>query len=227
MTDEELIGQTALLFSAAHLTTAHSLTWTFFLLAQHPVEGDQLSRELSERLPTAALTLADVESLPCLDRTLKESLRILPGSAYVQRVAVRPVELGPFSLNRGTVVVFSQFMTHHMRELYVDPERFWPDRWLTLRPSPYAYLPFGAGPRHCLGGPLATVIMKLVIPLVWRRFRMAVQAQARIDANAVSTMLAPMTPVPMELLSPDQQLERRPVRGNIHQYVKLTEPEEG
>src|SRR5690606_28776378 len=115
--------------------------------------------------------------------------------------------------------VFSQFMTHHMRELYVDPERFWPDRWLTLRPSPYAYLPFGAGPRHCLGGPLATVIMKLVIPLVWRRFRMAVQAQARIDANAVSTMLALMTPIPMVLLSPDQQLERRAVRGNILQYV--------
>ncbi len=224
LTDDELIGQTALLFSAAHLTTAHSLTWTFFLLAQHPEEGEKLSRELAEQLPTGALTLDDVESLPCLERTLKEGLRILPGSAYVQRVAVRPVELGPFTLGRGTVVVFSQFMTHHMRELYEEPERFRPDRWLTLHPSPYAYLPFGAGPRHCLGGPLATVVMKLVMPLVWRKFRMAVANNAQIDANAVSTMLAPMTPVPMELLRLDRPLERRKVRGNIQQYVTLDDP---
>jgi cytochrome P450 len=134
------------------------------------------------------------------------------------------VQLGPFSLSRGTVVVFSQFMTHHMRELYEEPERFLPDRWLTLHPSPYAYLPFGAGPRHCLGGPLALVIMKLIVPMVWQRFRMRVEPGACINANAVSTMLAPMTPVPLRLLPANAPLERTAITGNILQYVDLTHP---
>jgi cytochrome P450 len=222
LSDDELIGQTALLFSAAHLTTAHSMTWAFFLLAQHPREGERLSQELAEIAPDAKMHFDDLDSLSFSDRVIKETLRILPGSAYVQRVNVKPVQLGPFSLSRGTVVVFSQFMTHHMRELYDEPERFLPDRWLTLHPSPYAYLPFGAGPRHCLGGPLALVIMKLIIPMVWRRFRMRVEPGARIEANAISTMLAPMTPVPMQLLAPEAPLERTPIRGNLLQYVDLT-----
>jgi cytochrome P450 len=222
LTDEELIGQTALLFSAAHLTSAHSMTWAFFLLAQHPQEGERFSREVAEVGPFAGLHLDGLDSESFTDRVLKETLRILPGSAYVQRVNVRPAQLGPFTLKRGTVVVFSQFMTHHMRELYDEPERFLPDRWLTLRPSPYAYLPFGAGPRHCLGGPLALVVMKLIVPMVWRRFRMRVHPGARIDANAVATMLAPMTPVPMQLLASGEPLARTPITGNILQYVDLT-----
>jgi cytochrome P450 len=221
LTDDELIGQTTLLFSAAHLTSAHSMTWMFYLLAQHPSVGDELSRELAAHWPADPVEVLEPECLPFLDRVLKETLRILPGSAYVQRVNVVPVQLGPFALNRGTVVVFSQFMTHHMRELYPEPERFLPDRWLTIRPSPYAYLPFGAGPRHCLGGPLALVIMKLVVPLVWQRFRMRVQPGARIEANAVSTMLAPMATTPMQLLRPDEPLMRTAVGGNIHQHVHL------
>jgi cytochrome P450 len=225
LSDDELIGQTALLFSAAHLTTAHSLTWTFFLLAQHPIEGEKLTRELAESPSTFEVGESDASSHT--DRVIKETLRILPGSAYVQRVNVRPVRLGPFSLNRGTVVVFSQFMTHHMREVYADPERFLPDRWLTLHPSPYAYLPFGAGPRHCLGGPLALVVMKVIVPMIWRRFRMKVQPGARIEANAVSTMLAPMTPTPMQLLAPGEPLQRTAVTGNIHQYVDLGNGERG
>jgi cytochrome P450 len=222
LTDEELIGQAALLFSAAHLTTAHSLTWTLFLLAQHPSQGRRLSEELAghDDRPPGPPAMED-ESF--LDRVMKESLRILPGSAYVQRVAVKPVELGPFHLGRGSVVVFSQFMTQHMPTLYEAPERFLPDRWLTLRPSPYAYLPFGAGPRRCMGGPLAEVIMKLVVPAVWRRFRLRVVPGSTINANAVSTMLAPLTPVRVQLLPPDAPLETSPVEGNIHRYVELVE----
>jgi cytochrome P450 len=224
LSDEELIGQTALLFSAAHLTSAHSMTWALFLLAQHPQEGERFSREVASGVPEREMQLDGLEPFSFTDRVIKETLRILPGSAYVQRVNVKPVQLGPFSLSRGTVVVFSQFMTHHMRELYEEPEQFQPDRWLTLRPSPYAYLPFGAGPRHCLGGPLALVIMKLIVPMVWQRFRMRVEPGACINANAVSTMLTPMTPVPMQLLSSEAALERTPIRGNILNYVDLTAP---
>ncbi len=222
LSDEELIGQTNLLFAAAHLTTAHSLTWTFFLLAQHPAEGDKLTQELMELETSGEFEAFHLEKLAYTDRLLKESLRILPGSAYVQRLCVRPAQLGPFTLSRGTVVLFSQYMTHHMRELYDEPERFSPDRWLTIRPSPFAYLPFGAGPHNCLGGPLATMLMKLVVPLVWRRFRMRVVPHSEINANAVATMLAPLTPVRMQLLRAQEALVRAEVTGNIHRYVDLS-----
>ncbi len=224
-TEDELIGQAALLFSAAHLTTAHSLTWTLFLLAQHPHEGRRLAEEIDQRLDDKALEWERADELPVTNRVIKESLRILPGSAYVQRVNVAPVVLGPFHLHRGTVVVFSQFMTHRLPEIYPEPNRFHPDRWLQLAPSPYEYLPFGAGPRRCIGGPLATVIMQIVIPMIWRKFRLRVAPGAPIEANAVSTMLTPMTPVPVVLLPPGAGFASSPLSGNIHRYVAFPEPE--
>jgi cytochrome P450 len=217
--EDELIGQTALLFSAAHLTTAHSLTWTLFLLAQHPECGRRLTDELEVNVGDGGFNWERFSGLPYTNRVVKESLRILPGSAYVQRVSMAPISLGPFRLSRGTIVVFSQFITHRLRELYVYPNRFAPDRWLTISPSPYEYLPFGAGPRRCLGGPLATVIMQTVIPMIWRRYRLRVQPGVRIDANAVSTMLTPMTPIPVQLLPRTAPFLASPISGNIHNYV--------
>lgn len=226
LSDDELIGQTALLFSAAHLTTAHSLTWMLLLLAQHPSQGRRLYQELAGACEAGQPPRASPGALSFLDRVVKEGLRILPGSAYVQRVNVAPVQLGPFLLPRGTVVVFSQFMTHHMPTLYAQPERFLPDRWLTLRPSPYAYLPFGAGPRRCLGGALAEVIIKLVLPRVWQSVRLRVEPGSRIEGNAVSTMLAPLAPVPMQIHSLDTPFQASPVVGNIHRYVEMVEAQE-
>ena len=90
-------------------------------------------------------------------------MRLLPASAYSQRINTEAVQLGPFDLPRGTGIVFTPLVTHHLPDLYPQPEKFLPDRWLTLRPSPYAYHPFGAGPRLCIGGPLATAIIRIAL----------------------------------------------------------------
>ncbi|MCA9070668.1 MAG: cytochrome P450, partial [Planctomycetaceae bacterium] len=223
LSDEQLVGHTASLFGAAHLTTAHTLSWTLFLLAQHPSIMQELWAELNTEVAGSSPTLDEIPRLSVLERVIKESLRILPASGYSQRMCAEDVQLGPFRLSRGTAIVFSQFITHHIGELYPEPEAFRPDRWLTIQPSPYAYLPFGAGPRMCIGAMLAMMTLKTTLPTILKRFRVSVVADSQVNGGIISTMLCPTSPVMMEIHEPDGQFESHPVTGNIHELVTLRE----
>jgi cytochrome P450 len=154
---------------------------------------------------------------------IKESMRLLPASAYSQRINVEAVELGPYRLPRGTGIVFTPLVTHRLPEIFADPQRFLPDRWLTLRPSPYAYHPFGAGARMCIGGPLALVIMRVALRRILSRFRLSVVEGADISAHVESTMLVPTHGVPMVIHHADGRFESATVTGNIHELVDLVE----
>jgi cytochrome P450 len=227
LTDEELVGQAAVLFSAAHMTTAHSLTWTLFLLAQHPEVMHELwsgfGREgaASGRPQKSLGSLPKGEELTLLDRVIKESMRVLPASAYSQRMTTEAVRLGPLELPRGTGIVFTPLIVHHLSQLYPDPERFWPDRWIDLRPSPYAYHPFGAGPRLCIGAPLATAIIRVALQRILMRYRLSVVPGSDIGAHVESTMLFPTNGMPMEIHPADGRYASSPVVGNIHDLVDL------
>lgn len=224
LTDDELIGQAAVLFAAAHLTTANTLTWTLFLLAQHPHVAQALYDELTGELGGEAPKLEQLERLPLLDRVVKEGMRVLPASSYSQRINVEPVELGPLRLSTGTLVVFSQFITHHLPELFPQPYRFQPERWESIDPSPYAYLPFATGPKMCIGATLAMMTLRLTISTVWQRVRLAVRPGADINGKVTSTMLGPTTGMPMLVLSTHAPYENHWVRGNIHELVELDWP---
>ena len=223
ISESELVGQAALMFAAAHMTTAHSLAWTLFLLAQHPRSMEKLHSEFTTQLDGGFPSMAQAERLAFTERTIKESMRILPASSYSQRVTAAAVELGPFQLAPGSGIVFSQFITHHMPGIYPDPEAFLPDRWLNINPSPYQYLPFGAGPRMCLGASLAMLIMKASIPTILQRFKLTVVPNSEVSGKVISTMLGPTTGVRMRIDRQDGRFESQPVRGNIHDMVDLRE----
>jgi cytochrome P450 len=257
LSDEELVGQTAVLFGAAHMTTAHSLTWTLLLLAQHPSVMQRLWYELnssemqhddcrlrtadcgfhgsdgnpkSERSSPAAAgnpkslgSLPKGEELSLLDRVIKESMRILPASAYSQRINTVAVQLGPLFLPRGTGIVFTPLVTHHLPEIYSEPEKFLPDRWLSLRPSPYAYHPFGAGPRLCIGGPLATAIIRVALQKILLRYRLSLEPGSDIGVHVESTMLVPTSGIPMRIHAADGQFAAHPITGRIHEIVEFDE----
>ncbi len=223
ISDAELIGHVALMFGAAHLTTAHTLTWTLFLLAQHPCTLSTLNSELRSVMTDAAPAPADLARMPATERVLKESMRILPASGYPQRMCAEPTQLGPLTIARGTPVVFSQFITHRLPELYDQPDHFCPDRWLTMTPSAYEYLPFGAGPRMCLGGPMAMMILKIALPTILRRYHLSVVPNSEINGKIVATMLGPTSAVPMLVSPPDVCLGAHSVTGSIHDLVDLTE----
>jgi cytochrome P450 len=221
LTDDELIGQTALLFGAAHLTTANTLTWTLFLLAQHPQAAAELAEELAEVLDGHAPTPEQLERLPVLDRVLKESMRLLPASAYSQRVCAEPVALGPLQLPKGTPVIFSQIITHHLPDMFPEPRCFRPERWRSIAPSPYAYFPFAAGPRMCVGVGLALMTLKITLAVLLQRHRLGVVPGAAVNARVHATMLNPTSGMSMRVLRPDAPFARAPVGGNIHDLVAL------
>ncbi len=225
ISDEELVGQTALMFGAAHLTTAHTLTWTLFLLAQHPSIMSELNEELRRNLTGGFPSLEQFERIPLMERVIKESMRLMPASSYSQRVTSCPTQLGPFALSTGSAVIFSQFMTHHLPHLYPEPEAFRPERWLKITPSPYAYLPFGAGPRMCIGGPMAMLILKGVLPTILQRFKVTVVPYSEVSAKIVSTMLSPTSSVMLRVDAQDGRYQSHPVVGNIHTIVDLREVE--
>lgn len=219
LTDDDLVGHAALLFGAAKSTTAHTLTWTLLLGALHPQELAAVREELDSTLGGRAAEAASLYELPRLDAFVQESMRILPASAYVQRVASRPTELGPFSLPRGATIVFSQFVSHRMAEQFPEPDRFRTERWRTSRPVPYSYIPFGMGPRLCLGSTLSLTTIKHFLAVAWRRFNLQLPDPVEVDAEVVATMLAPRGSLAMRLLPASQSAQPVRLRGSLAEWL--------
>jgi cytochrome P450 len=220
MSDAELIGQATVLFIAGHETSSNALTWTLFLLSQHPQLLCALRDELHGALRGAAPTAAQLDQLPLLDRIVKESMRLLPPASISLRVSTAPFELGPYELPRGTTVFFSQYATHLMPELYPEPERFLPDRWLAIDPPIYQYLPFGGGPRMCIGASFALLEIKIALATIVQRYSLALRPGARIDRRLRIT-LSPLQGMPMIVLPPDSAPPLNRPRGNIREMVEL------
>ena len=211
LSDVDVVGEVTHLFNAAYHTTTYALTWTLFLLAQHP---DVMNAMYDER------TLDRSDPAPLLDRCIKESLRVLPPVVYFARITVEPIAFGSNQLPSGTLVVGSQYVTHHLPELYPEPERFLPDRWLTTNPGPHGYIPYLGGARMCIGAPFAQAVFQTCLPRILRRFRLAVVPGARIDRKC-SLTLGPTPGIPVTVHRPDGRYSSSPVVGAIHEMVTL------
>ncbi|HLW67637.1 MAG TPA: cytochrome P450 [Gemmataceae bacterium] len=223
MTDADLLGQATILFAASYETQANALTWTLFLLSQHPEVLANLCDELWHVLQWSAPSLEDMDRLPYLEAVLKESMRILPPVPFTIRIVSREAELGGVALRPRDRVICSHFITHHLPELYEEPERFWPERWFGIDPNQYEYLPFSAGPRWCIGKNLAMAMMKIVLARLVQKWRFTMAPHARID-RYVSVTMGPRHGMPMVLAPQDRRFEAVPVTGNVHEMVKLDCP---
>lgn len=221
MTDMELVGQATILFGASFETTASTLTWTMFLLAQHPAVMRELMDELDRVLDGNPPTLEQLPQLSCLDRVIKESMRILPPVPFTIRAADDDqIPMGSLTLGHGTRVICSHYLTHHLPDIYPEPELFRPDRWRELDPTQYEYLPFSAGPRACVGAMFAIQVLKISLSLMLQKFRFTVVAGARID-RVVRITMNPRYGMPMVLHENDRRYQSSQVRGQIHEMVKL------
>lgn len=216
LNEDELIGHAFTLFVAGHETTANALTWTLFLLSQHPYIYADLLDELEGVLHGDAPTIEQLHQLPLLDGVVKESLRLLPPAAIGTRSTSAPCELGGFALPKGANVIYSEFLTQRIPELYEEPDRFMPQRWATLDRSAYEYLPFSAGRHRCIGAEFATQEMKVVLPMLLQHYRFSVVPNAKIDTNLT---MRPAYGMPMHVVSQDRQFQRVPVRGGIQQLI--------
>ncbi len=220
---DELIGEMNLLFSAGYDTTAQTLAWTLLLLAYHPRVLGELVEELDGVLGGNAPTVEQLPKLALLDRVIKESMRLLPVTpALFTRVLASDATLGPYTLPKSANVILSPFITHRAPELYPEPTRFRPERWADLSPTPYEYLPFGAGPRMCLGAGFANLSMRLMLPMILQRFRLSLASNVIIWCKVGGIVLAPKPGLPMQIVPQDRRFPPPPpVGGNIHDAVTL------
>ena len=223
-TDEELMAEALTLFIAGHETTAKALTWTMFLLERHPDTLADVLDEVNGVLGGRSMTAADIPKMPLLDRVVKESMRVLaPVPILFLRNSQEDQRVGRFTLPKGANVVVSPYATHHDPERYPDPERFEPSRWEGPEPSVYEYMPFGAGPRICVGALFAQQSLRLILPTVLSRARIAVRRNADISRLTRGNILMPRHGVPVRLeRAHRRRLRPEPIRGDVREMVSLS-----
>jgi cytochrome P450 len=160
---------------AGHETTTSLLTSFLMSLRDHPRVADALLAEQREVVGAAPLRVDHLRGLVRLDAALKEVERLLPPISLGQRGVAAAVEVGGYHLPAGTMVIYSPYVTHRLPQVYRDPERFDPDRFLPPREehktTPYALVGFGGGPRLCIGLAFAQLEAKIVASLLLRRYR--------------------------------------------------------
>jgi cytochrome P450 len=165
MTDEQARDEAVTLFLAGHDTSAAGLTWLFYHLAREPEVLARVAREI-DALGGALPTMADLRRLPYLELVVKETMRLNPPAvAMFPRAAKTEVEIGGYRVRRGEQVQLLTFVTQRDPRWFPEPERFDPERFAPGRAEripQYAYFPFGAGPRVCIGRQFALVEMQIV-----------------------------------------------------------------
>jgi cytochrome P450 len=176
MTERQLRDELVTLFLAGHETTAISLTWTFHLLAQNPEAEAKLHAEVDAVLgERAAPAFEDLERLPYARMVAEESMRLYPPAYVFSRTAAAEDRLGPYRMPKGAHIVISPYALHRRADYWPDPDAFRPERFapqaVAERPK-HAYLPFGGGPRICVGNAFAMMEHAIVLSAVARRWRL-------------------------------------------------------
>ncbi len=187
------------LFLAGHETTALSLTYALRLLAQHPRELAAVVAELAAVLDGRRPTLGDLPRLPYTRAVLDETLRLFPPAWAIGREPRQDVVVAGVAIPEGTQVIVCPWVMHRDARFFPEPSRFWPERWLT-QPAPprFAYLPFGAGPRVCIGSHFALAEAMLVLSVILQTTVPELVPQPELDLRP-SVTLRPRGPVLMRL----------------------------
>ncbi len=178
MTDRQLRDEAMTLFLAGHETTALVLSWAWYLLARHPEAEDRLVAELREVLGGRAPTLEDLPRLRYAEGVIHESMRLYPPAYIIGREALRDCEVGGYAVAKGTTLLMNVWAVQRDPRFWDRPEEFRPERWCdgeTKKLPHYAYLPFGGGPRICIGNTFALIETVLVLAVLATRWRFRVQ----------------------------------------------------
>jgi cytochrome P450 len=204
MSDRQLRDEVMTLVLAGHETTALALTWATYLLGHHPAAEARLHAELDQVLGGRLPTAADLPRLTYTGMVISEALRLYPPAWMIERVTLRDTVIGGRALRRDTTILLSPWTLHRDSRWFERPMAFEPERWddgLSQRLPRFAYVPFGGGPRQCIGNTFALVEATLVLASIGQYFRL------------IPTAAAPVVPEPTITLRPKHgmlmRLERR------------------
>jgi cytochrome P450 len=200
-TDEQIRDEVSGFFVAGHETVSTALSWTWYLLSLNPESRRRLQAEVDEVLAGRVPTVDDLPKLTYTTMVLQESMRLYPPIFVYMRCAAQDDVIGGYHIPEGRWVVVCPYVTHRHPEFWDNPEGFEPERFTpenSANRHRMAYLPFGAGPRKCIGDSFAMLQMPLVVAMIAQRFRLdLVEGQQVVPEPAIS--LRPRDPLMMRL----------------------------
>ena len=194
MTDLEIRDEAITLLLAGHETTANALTWTWYLLSSHPEAERRLHAEIDAELGTRAAGTDAVHRLAYTRAVIAESMRLYPPAYLVGRRAIAPYPVPgtDYVLPAGTTVLVSQYFLHRDARFWSEPEQFVPERWLNggirSEAHQYAYFPFGAGPRICIGEHFAWMELTIVLATIAQRWRLRIAPDQKVALQPIITL---------------------------------------
>jgi len=203
MDDQQLRDEIVTLLLAGHETTSNALSWTWYLLAQHPAVEQRLHAELDEVLGGHVPTVEHLPGLPYSRMVIEEAMRLYPPAWSFSRNALAEDELGGYPIPAGSVILLCPYTTHRHPAFWEQPEVFDPLRFTpacTASRPPYAYFPFGGGPRLCIGNAFALMEAQLILATVTQSYRLCLHGVTHIEPEPLVT-LRPRGGLPM-LLQP-------------------------
>jgi cytochrome P450 len=208
MTDEQLRVEVTTFLLAGQETTSLALTWTWYLLSQHPQARQRLEDELDGVLKGRPPEYSDLVNLPYLRMVVDESLRLYPPAWGFSRQALAEDRLGGFRLPRGWLAFVIPYVLHRLPAFWPNPDQFDPERFLPERSADrpkFAYIPFGAGPRQCIGNQFALIETQLSVATFAQSYRLHLPPGHRADPWPLIT-LRPRFGMPMliELRTPSR-----------------------
>jgi cytochrome P450 len=180
LSDHQVYNEISNLFAAGYEVVPHTLTFTLYLLAEHPQITARLKRELD------AISLDEIESiiqLSYLEKVLKESMRKLPVATVLARQTTSEIDIGVYRIKKNKMIIISPWTLHRHARYFKQPEQFDPERFdpSNSRIRKYSYIPFGLGPRVCLGNYFAMLQMKINIALILKNFDLSLVPNYRLE----------------------------------------------
>lgn len=199
MSDELIVSESMQLLVAGHETSSNALSWTLYLLSTRPDYVDRVRDEFDSVLGDKPLGFPDVPKFEFTTQVINEALRLYPPFWMVDRMALEDDRAGDVDIPRGSTVVVFIYGTHHSPRYWENPEIFDPQRFTKAnekRHTPFAHLPFGAGPRGCIGGNYAMLQMLMILSVLLRKYDFQLVAGQTIEPRPM-VILRPEHGIPM------------------------------
>jgi cytochrome P450 len=191
MTDRQVRDEAMTIFLAGHETTANALSWTWYLLSQAPEVEARLHAEVDRVLGGRLPAIDDIPQLPFVEKVVTESMRLYPPAWIIGRRALVDYEIDGYVAPARSIFVVSPYLIHRDPRWYLEPARFNPDRWtpeFKAALPQFAYLPFGGGPRRCIGDSFAWTELILVTSAIAQRWTLRLVPDHPVVPQAVITL---------------------------------------
>ena len=191
MSDIELRDEAMTIFLAGHETTANALTWTWYLISQHPEIERRMHETVDNVLQGREPKLEDIAGLKYVEMIFAEGMRLYPPVWVVGRRAINDCEIGGTPVPAGAIVLLSQYITQHDARYFDEPEKFDPQRWTQEAENSrhkYSYFPFSSGSRQCLGEPFAWLEAVIALSVIAQKWQLQLAPGHRVEMQPQLTL---------------------------------------